>query len=143
MKKGFTLVELVAVITILSIILAMITIDANHYSNERKNKDYVNIVNLIQENTKILVNTNSSIEKQVNEKLSSEGIDSCKINYNLLIENNLMDEDTVNPNTNKIIDNNSYIQVSLNTTTYEYEYNFIYVDEENDENPSIENCLTD
>ena len=144
MKKGYTLVELLAVIIILAAILSIVALNVAKIFNSRKQVDYDNIVMLIEENTKTLVNTDTRISVMINDKLQSlqesGSSDSfCNLNYLELVDANLMDVDTKNPITNKIIDSNSYITISLNSSN-NYNYHFVY----NENNTNMENnCLQD
>ena len=147
MKKGFTLVELVATLSVLAIIIAMVVIDVNYFSKQRKDNEYNNLVTIIEENTKVLVNTNAQISQSIDRKLrnlqqakqsDSSVVVTCKLSYEELINNNLMDRNTVNPINNKKIDGKSYIKISLDSSD-EYKYEFIYTDEE--ELDDIDNCL--
>jgi prepilin-type N-terminal cleavage/methylation domain-containing protein len=54
MKKGFTLVELLAVIAILSFITTLVLINAIHYANMRKQRDLENIISIAEENNILL-----------------------------------------------------------------------------------------
>ncbi len=143
MKKGFSLVELVAVISILAVVTGLIVIDVNYYKNQRNQKDYDNLQTLIIENTKVLVNTNNDISSSVSNKLYRKKelndetvVVACKLNYSILVDNKLMDYDTINPLTDKrLIDTNSYIKISFDKNN-NYKYEFI-----TGNNSSIDNCL--
>ena len=60
-EKGFTLVELLTVFAILSIILGMVVVNVNNYSSKQREKDYENLVKIIEENAKVLVNKNEDL----------------------------------------------------------------------------------
>ena len=142
MKKGFTLIELLAVLVILGVILSMVMINASHFSSERKQKDYDNIKNIIEENTRVLLDTDSSISPNTNKTIRStvdfklKTNSECKISYNLLVDRNLMDEKTVNPINNKIINQYSYMKISLNPD-YTYKSEFVYSEENSND---VVNC---
>ena len=141
MKKGFTLVELLAVLVVLSIILSIIVINVNKYANLRKEADFDNIKKIIVESTSSLVTTDSVVSMNVNDKLSSlDGVSndaSCKILYSVLKEKGYMDRDTKNPLTNQLLDDNSYVKVTLNLNKNGYSYEYIYSNYDD----NIENCL--
>ena len=129
-EKGFTLVELLTVFAILSIILGMVVVNVNNYSSKQREKDYENLVKIIEENAKVLVNKNEDLFVGVTNYASSKVIDvngntlnGCKFSYDLLVDNKLMDEDTVNPVDNKAFyDNNYSIIITLSDKgTYNYE----------------------
>ena len=135
MKKGFTLIELVAVITVLGIILAMVVIDTQHFNKEQLEKDKAHIEALIEENAKTLVYTDNEIEIKVNDKLQAlEETDptnaKCYISYGELLDAKLMDKDTKYPTSSgtKEITDKSYIIVSLDNNDYKFE--FVYRDTE-------------
>ena len=139
MKKGFTLVELLAVIAILATILGMIVISVSYYSGKRKNKDYNNIKEIIEKNTEQLIKTNTNYSTKVDNKLQTQGA-ACKITYDVLVNNNLMTDDTKNPVTGKNIDSRSYIKVSIDSS-YDYSFEFVYVDDDNPAQEILDNCL--
>lgn len=149
MKKGFTLIELVATISLLAIIVAMIVIDVYYFEGKKNAKERENLSSIIETTTKELVSTDETISTKVNDTLmdleeeheSDETVEiACYINYSVLTNKNLMDPDTKYPSTsgNKIIDNKSYIIVSLNSEE-NYDYEFIYVDDSS--TPTVTNCL--
>ena len=139
MKKGFTLVELLAVIAILATILGMIVISVSYYSGKRKNKDYNNIKEIIEKNTEQLIKTNTNYSTKVDNKLQTQD-DACKITYDVLINNNLMTDDTKNPVTGKNIDSRSYVKVSIDSS-YDYNFEFVYVDDDKPASEILDNCL--
>lgn len=139
-KKGFTLIELLAVFIVLSIILGMVVVNVVHFSNNRKEKDYKNIVSIIEKNTDILVNDDQNVYKDVNEKLMQVSV--CKIDYEKLEEANLMDKGTINPKTGKEINRESYIKIELNMSgSDDFEYTFIDKDF-SEGTEAIESCLS-
>ena len=137
-KKGFTLIELLAVIAILAIILGLVVVNVVHFSNNRREKDYNNIVSLIEKNTDILVNTNDEMYNALNNKLK-EIDNECKIEYQRLEDSKLMNIGTINPKTGNPINKESYIKVKL-TDEYNFEYTFVDKDAETD-NEAIDSCL--
>lgn len=125
-KNGFTLIELLAVFVILSILLGMVVINVNTYSKKQREKDYENLVKIIEENAKVLVNKNEDLFVGVINNSSKQDINGnkgCKFSYDLLVDNKLMDKDTINPVDNKKFYKNNYlIIVSLkNDGGYNYE----------------------
>lgn len=151
-EKGFTLVELLTVFAILSIILGMVVVNVNNYSSKQREKDYENLVKIIEENAKVLVNKNEDLFVGVTNNVSSKVIDvngntlnGCKFSYDLLVDNKLMDEDTVNPVDNKAFYNNNYsiITTLSDKGTYNYELkqnvNDDYTNCRDIDNISIEN----
>ena len=138
-KKGFTLVEMIAILVILSIVLGMVVMNVSDFSNERKEKDYNNIIKIIEKNADILINDDENMYKTINEKLKNSG-DECKIEYIKLEEAKLMDKGTINPKTGNEINKDSYIKVQLNDN-YDFEYTFIDKDFDTS-NETIDLCST-
>lgn len=133
-KKGFTLVELIAVITILAILVSLVTIAAIQFYNTRIQKDYANIKSIIEDSAKVYINTDSDIYNEVDDKLQES--ESCKIPYDKLVEARLLDKEMTNPVTKTALyNNNKYIKVTLDDDTYTYSYEFM---EEND--TTVELC---
>lgn len=123
MKKGYTLVELLAVLAILAIIISLIAVNAVSLYNKRKQEDYNNIKKIIESNAKVYVDTTSkNISKNIDSVLSTNR--SCKLSYDILVDNNLMDKDVVDADGNVLYNNNKYIIIRLNSTTYDYSYSF-------------------
>ena len=143
MKKGYTLVELLAVIALLATILGLIAINGFYYSNKRKEKDYENIKALIIDNAKVLVTTNKDVYRVVDYNLQSLQISdddevSCMLSYDKLVDYNLMDKDTENPITNELLyKSNKYIKITLK----DYEYSYNYVEELGD--VTFSDCLNE
>ena len=142
MKKGYTLVELLAVLALLATILTLIAVNAFYFADKRKRKDYQNIKEIIVENAKILVNTNKNVSKIVDynlQSLQSSDSDevSCILSYDKLVDYDLMDADTKNPITNEVLyKNDKWIKISLKNYNFSYEYI------EDLEGNTFTNCLT-
>ena len=137
-KKGFTLVELLAVIVILSVILGMVVINSKYFSDKRKQQDYDNLVNIVLENTKTMVETSYTMSDSIDSVLgdSSNASHKCKLGYSVLVSNNLMDNDIKNPKTGDSL-SNSCVLVSFDTNNeYQYKYEFL------EECTAMPNCLT-
>lgn len=137
MKKGYTLLELLVTITILGFLIAMVAISAIHFYNDRNQKEYNNIVSIIVDSVKVLVNTDTQVITNMNDILTSED-DTCKIEYSDLVTKKLMDENTINPLTQKPFNTNSYVKVIL-LNDYNYQYTFVDADEEEIED--LPNCI--
>ena len=122
MKKGYTLVELLAVLAILATIISLVAINAIRYSNSSRERDYENIKKIMVDNSKILVeSTSKHITKVIDDNLQT--YTSCKITYSDLVNNNLMTSETKNPKTNELM-SNEYVKVTLDSNTYQYSYEF-------------------
>ena len=132
-KKGYTLVELLAVIAVLAIILGLVVVNAKLYSDQRRIKDYNNIKELAEKNTETLINTDDEFLEKIEDKTQ------CKVDYSELIEKGLMDKDTKNPVTNVLLNGNSYVEV--NCGDLDCSYSFKYKDD-SDYSDSIINCAS-
>ena len=64
-RKGFTLIELLATIVILSIISGIVVINYADASRKENEKQYDKIVEVIEENAKIVVNDNVDLYKSI------------------------------------------------------------------------------
>ena len=101
-------------------------------SNDEKKKEFDNLKEIIEENAKLLVNENNDLYKGIVSKTTTENSDICKFSYNELIKNNLMDEGTINPLTNKSIsEEDYYIIVSNKDGKYKYTLKQLSNDKEN------------
>lgn len=137
-KRGFTLVELLAVIVIIGLLSSITLLKMNDSSRERKKQDYKNMVKLIEKNTSILISTNNEFYTKVTNNIINIS-DTCKISYQVLIDNNLVDETEKNPMTGDYINRESYVIISVDNN-YKLEYKFINVDEDT-EGKNIKDCL--
>ena len=135
-KNGFSLIELLAVILILGVVSSIGVIEM---SNDEKKKEFDNLKEIIEENAKLLVNENNDLYKGIVSKTTTENSDICKFSYNELIKNNLMDEGTINPLTNKSIsEEDYYIIVSNKNGKYKYTLKQLSNDKEN-----YEECINE
>lgn len=138
MKRGFTVVELLAVIVIIALLSSITMLKINDSSTERRKQDYKNMVKLIEKNTSILISSDNEIYSKVTNNLVNSS-DNCKIFYQVLIDNNLVDETEKNPITGDYINPESYTIVSIDNN-YNLKYKFVNIDE-NTEDINIKNCL--
>lgn len=137
-RNGFTLVELLAVITIIALLFSITALKMGNSSTKRKEEDYKNIVKLIEKNTGMLVSSDDEIYTKVTDKLIKKE-DKCRISYRTLVNNKLADEGEKNPVTGKNINLNSYIIVSVDDN-YNLKYKFVNIDEEKNAEQPV-SCL--
>ena len=137
-RHGFTLVELLAVITIIALLFSIAALKMGNSSTKRKEEDYKNIVKLIEKNTGMLVSSDDEIYTKVTDKLIKKE-DKCRISYRILVNNKLADEEEKNPVTGKNINLNSYIIVSVDDN-YNLKYKFVNIDEEKNAEQPV-SCL--
>ena len=137
-KKGFTLVELLAVIIILVIIVGLVVIKSNQYYSSRTNMDYDNLIKIIIENTRTMLETSHTISDKVDKSINRENnaSKSCMLNYQVLVDNNYMDSNIKNPKTNNLM--SGYIKIGLSEN---YEYLIEFVEEISDETSDIPECV--
>lgn len=138
-ENGFSLIELLAVILILGVVSSIGVIKSIEMSNDEKKKEFDNLKKIIEENAKLLVNENNDLYKGIVSKTTTENSDICKFSYNELVKNNLMDEGTINPLTNKnISEEDYYIIVSNKDGKYKYTLKQLSNDKEN-----YEECINE
>lgn len=138
-RNGFSLIELLAVILILGVVSSIGVIKSIEMSNDEKKKEFDNLKEIIEENAKLLVNENNDLYKGIASKTTTENSDICKFSYNELVKNNLMDEGTINPLTNKSIsEEDYYIIVSNENGKYKYTLKQLSNDKEN-----YEECINE
>ena len=138
-NKGFTLVELLAVIVVLSIISAIVVLRVMDVYNDRTVIDYDNLKDLIEENTKTMVETSHTMADKIDKSINTTGNESnaCLLDYQVLVNNNYMDNDLKNPITKEPL--TGYIKITLNRENFKYSYEFI--DVLGEEEDSIPSCV--
>lgn len=115
MKKGFTLVELLAVITIMGIILLITVPNVTKNLKQTNSNQYAEFV------SDIFLATESYITSNSNSFNLNDG--DKTISVEKLIKSGYFKSTTINPKTNKKVNINSYVIVSLNSdNTYKYTY---------------------
>lgn len=137
--RGFTLIELLAVLTILSIVIAIGAMNVTDVSKKRREEDYKNVVSMIEKNTELLLSENNDIYIEVTDKLTTLN-SKCKITYQTLIDNKLIDETEKDPRTGEKINPESYIIISLDDD-YDLMYKFININDENSNQESVDYCI--
>lgn len=95
-SKGFTLVEMLGVMTLLVIIFAFIYPNVMHMLEKGKENEYVEYENSIFLATEAYVNSNTDLSSQ----LLNEG-DSISVTYSDLLQNGFLSSKLVNPKSNK------------------------------------------
>lgn len=134
-NKGFTLVEILAVIVILAIVSAIMVPTVTGVLNQNKEKSYENLKKTIISSAKIYVSNNRydislmetcSSGKKVKIKQIADSPDNLngKISLSLLANAGDLDEKIIDPRDRETeLDlENSYIMVTFNCETKDYEY---------------------
>ena len=115
-RKGFTLVELLATITILGLIVLIVVPAVSKNVTKSKEKSYENLEKNIITVTKRYLLENSNLLPDENETIK-------KIELEFLINENLFDTDKlINPLTNEKLD--GYVEIKYNINNEEYKYTF-------------------
>ena len=135
-KKGFTLVEVLAVIIILSIIMLILIPSVNHLIKENKRTNYETLKSTIINAAKtyasdyryeIIVNNmpceNDSDTKTISS-INNEELTESKITVKQLINKNYLKSPIKNPSTGQELDeDNSYVKIQY--SCQKKDYNFI------------------
>lgn len=114
-KKGFTLVELLAVIVILGLLIAIISPVVNNLLNDSKDSLSKNQIDMIITASKKYMIDHS--------ELLPEGDSAIPINISLLVESGVIDNDRViDPKTKQTM--NGCVIVTYSSSYNQYEYNY-------------------
>lgn len=115
MKKGFTLVELLAVVTIMGVILLISVPNITKQLKKTNSNRYSEFVeDLFLATESYLVEHNNSIDLSNGEK---------SISVEKLVKSGYFKSTTINPKTNKKVNLESYVIASLNSdNTYKFKY---------------------
>ena len=113
-KKGFTLVELLAVIIILSLVLVIAVPSVNKYIKQSKEKAYDAQISTIIEAAQAYASTNL-------ELLPNRENISVKVTLGQLKSSGLIKEEVKNPNDDKYFDDALTIEIKKNKENYIYE----------------------
>ncbi len=100
-KKGFTLVEMLAVVTILALATSSSIINIQKISKESKEKRYNDVINEIVMATDVYINNNDALRKSI----LNNNTKVCTRIYTLQNEG-YINSDIINPLTNKLLQAN-------------------------------------
>lgn len=109
-KKGFTLIEILIVISLLAIITTSSFIAFRSVNENSKNNDYTRIVEEFKTTAEVYVDKNEELRKNIYNK----EINYYDVTLNMLLKDGLIENDIVNPKTNKKFNYDSYIRISYN-----------------------------
>lgn len=107
-NKGFTLVEMLGVMTLLVVIFAFIYPNVIQMLEKGKETDYAEYENSVFLATEAYVNSDTTLSSQ----LVNEG-DSVSVTYSDLLTNGFLSSKLVNPKTNKSAGNESAKKVTI------------------------------
>ena len=113
-KKGFTLVELLAVIIILSLVLVIAVPSVNKYIKQSKEKAYDAQISTIIEAAQAYASANSGLLPRKEEFV-------VKITLGQLKSSGLIKEEVKNPNDDKYFDDALTIEIKKKGETYNYD----------------------
>ena len=113
-KKGFTLVELLAVIFMLSLILVIAVPSVNRYIKQSKEKAYNTHISTIIEAAQAYASANSGLLPRKEEFV-------VKITLGQLKSSGLIKEEVKNPNDDKYFDDALTIEIKKKGETYTYD----------------------
>ena len=113
-KKGFTLVELLAVIFMLSLILVIAVPSVNRYIKQSKEKAYNTQISTIIEAAQAYASANSGLLPRKEEFV-------VKITLGQLKSSGLIKEEVKNPNDDKYFDDALTIEIKKKGETYTYD----------------------
>ena len=113
-KKGFTLVELIAVIFMLSLILVIAVPSVNRYIKQSKEKAYNTQISTIIEAAQAYASANSGLLPRKEEFV-------VKITLGQLKSSGLIKEEVKNPNDDKYFDDALTIEIKKKGETYNYD----------------------
>lgn len=119
MNKGFTLVELLAVLVIVSLLGSLAVVSMGGLTNRSKNDYYINLANTLE------LNANSYLKDNRSKRYPTIN-DTCgKVSFKELIDAKLI-ESALDANGKSCDINNSFVYFKLNTNK-KYEYNTKFV----------------
>lgn len=118
-NKGFTLIELIAIITIIAVILLIGFININKIADNRKDDLYNKLVGIIESAGK------DYMDKHVAdaESLIEEAVNSNRcVLVSTLITESLLDSNLKDPRDNSSINTSTYVKITNTATGFDYEY---------------------
>ena len=114
MKKGFTLVELLAVIIILGLLTIIAIPSIIGILNNEKENISDSMKNIIINASSLYIEDNSGVYPKVNNNVYCIKLES-------LVNDNRLSNPLKDPVTNKEIDLNKYVKVSIINDLYDYD----------------------
>lgn len=125
-KKGFTLVELLITIGLLALLGTTITISLNRTLKQQKDNNYDDFLKKVNSASNMYATNNKDI---LNSLYTNKGYVNIKMKD--LIDEGLLNDNTINPQTNQKVDENELIKVLLDASgTIIIEYPIAAVEED-------------
>lgn len=110
-QKGFTMVELIAAVSILVIVSIIVTISLSKMNEKNSQKRYNDFKETVEKAGC------TYIELSVNRNIKEACYPNCTIDAYTLINEGLISADLVNPNTDEPIQSISYVRITWDTNT--------------------------
>lgn len=110
-KKGFTLVEVLAVLVIMGVLMAVTIPSIINSLDKKKNREYEKIVEEIESSAKLYVTQNETVQQFLNQA------GSINVSYNTLVSEGLINGNEMDPLTDEKWDENAYVTVSKEGST--------------------------
>lgn len=127
-NKGFTLIELIAIITIIAVILLIGFININKIADNRKDDLYNKLVDIIESAAKDYMDKYSTVADAF--RLTDTNTTIC-ILFSTLIDESLLDDNLKDPRDNSNILPDEFVKITNTDSGFIYEY---------DENDVIGSC---
>lgn len=110
-QKGFTMVELIAAVSILVIISIIVTISLSKMNEKNSQKRYDEFKETVEKAGC------TYIELSVNRDYKESCYPNCNVSVDTLMNEGLISADLINPSTDEVVQATSYVRISWNTTT--------------------------
>jgi prepilin-type N-terminal cleavage/methylation domain-containing protein len=107
-KRGFTLIELIAVIVILGVLLSITTMSVTSYLNETKEKSFESLVESVETSAQMYIADHSNDFPELNTVGSTFDIELAD-----LVNNNYISDHVQDPRTNDSIPLTTKIHITV------------------------------
>lgn len=104
-KKGFTLVEIMAVLIVMGVLLAVTVPSVFNSIDRKKNKEHDDIVKEIEEAAELYITQNEDV------KNFFDSTNNINISYDILVSEELINGNQLDPKTKEKWNRNSYVNV--------------------------------
>lgn len=111
-NKGFTLVEIVAVLVVMGILLLVTLPSVFNTLDKKKNSSHDELIAEIESAAKLYISQNKDVRTFL------ESTQEINISYDVLAKEGLIKGSQIDPLTNEPLTTESYVNVKYNPTTY-------------------------